>query len=149
ELDRTVASTYLRSVDVRRHSGEPAGRGRGVRRSAEPGRSAASTAATGEPAAGLLRLPASARHPAVTGLLEVQRDPDPTPTPEPSIADRIAEARAMVTKGDIDGPAFERYRTSTAGTVAEVVTQLWQNELYLVEVDPGGAGIDKKADKKL
>jgi hypothetical protein len=133
-----------------RRSGEPAGRGRGVRRSAEPGRSAAPTAATGEPAAELLRLQASAGNRAVTGLLEVQRDPDPPPsTLAPTIADQIAEARALVTKGEIDGPAFERYRTSTAGTVADVVTQLWQNELYLVEVDPGGAGINKKADKKL
>ena len=135
-----------------------------MRRSAEPGRSAAPTAATGEPAAELLRLQASAGNRAVTGLLEVQRDRDPPPTrllevqrdpdpppstPAPTIADQIAEARALVTKGEIDGPAFERYRTSTAGTVADVVTQLWQNELYLVEVDPGGAGIDKKADKKL
>jgi hypothetical protein len=120
-----------------------------VRRSAEPGRSATPTAATREPAAELLRLQASAGNRAVTALLEVQRDPDPPPTPEPTIADRIAEARALVTKGEIDAPAFERYRTSTAGTVADVVTQLWQNELYLVDVDPGGAGIDKKADKKL
>jgi hypothetical protein len=120
-----------------------------VRRSVEPARSATSGAPTGEPAAELLRLQASAGNRAVTGLLEVQRDPDPTPTPEPTIADRIAEARAMVTKGEIDGPAFERYRTSTAGTAADVVTPLWQNELYLVEIDPGGAGIATKADKKL
>ncbi len=69
--------------------------------------------------------------------------------PEPTIAERITEARGQVTKGEIDAPAFEHYRTSTAGTVAEVAGLLWQNELYLVDVDPTGAGIDKKADKKL
>jgi hypothetical protein len=69
--------------------------------------------------------------------------------PEPTIAERITEARGQVTKDEIDAPAFEHYRTSTAGTVAEVVGLLWQNELYLVDVDPSGAGIDKKADRKL
>ncbi len=134
---------------MKRRSGEPAGRGRGVRRSAEPARSAAPPASSGAPTDELLRLQASAGNRAVTGLLQVQRDPDPPPTPEPTIADRIAEARAQVTKGEIDEPAFERYRTSTAGTVADVVALLWLNELYLVDVDPAGAGIDKKADKKL
>jgi hypothetical protein len=134
---------------VKRRSGEPAGRGRGVRRSVEPAKSAAPPTSGGVPTDELLRLQSSAGNRAVTGLLEVQRDPDPPPTPEPTIADRIAEARAQVTKGEIDGPAFERYRTSTAGTVADVVTLVWQNELYLVDLDPAGTGIDKKADKKL
>jgi hypothetical protein len=70
-------------------------------------------------------------------------------TPEPTIAERITEARGQVTKGEIDAPAFEHYRTSTAGTVAEVARLLWQNELYLVDVDPTGTGVDKKGDKKL
>jgi hypothetical protein len=115
----------------------------------EPAKSAAPPTSAGAPTDELLRLQASAGNRAVTGLLEVHRDPDPPPTPEPTIADRIAEARAQVTKGEIDGPAFERYRTSNAGTVADVVTLLWQNELYLVDIDPAGTGIDKKADKKL
>jgi hypothetical protein len=99
------------------------------------------------PAAQLLWLQASAGNQAVTGLLGVQRDPDPTP--EPTVAERIAEARGLVTKGEIDAPAFEHYRTASAGTVAEVVGLLWLDELALVEVDPAGAGIVKKADKKL
>ena len=101
------------------------------------------------PAARLLWLQASAGNRAVTGLLRVQRDPDPVQVTEPTIAERITEARGQVTKDEIDAPAFEHYRTSTAGTVAEVVGLLWQNELYLVDVDPSGAGIDKKADRKL
>ena len=99
------------------------------------------------PAAQLLWLQASAGNQAVTGLLGVQREPDPTP--EPTVAEQIAEARGLVTKGEIDAPAFEHYRTSTAGTVAEVVGLLWVNELTLVDVDPAGAGIAKRADKKL
>ena len=129
-------------MDLIRRPREPAAPGRGARRSEPPARPAA-------PAARLLWLQASAGNRAVTGLLGVQRDPDPVPAPEPTVAERIAEARASVTKGEIDAPAFEHYRTSTAGTVAEVVGQLWQNELYLVDVDPTGAGIAKKADKKL
>jgi hypothetical protein len=116
-----------------------------VRRAAEPAKSAAPAAATD----GLLRLQASAGNRAVTGLLDLQRDPDPAPPPERTIAERITEARGQVSNGEIDGPAFERYRTSTAGTVADVVGSLWQNELYLVEIDLTGAGIDKKPDKKL
>ena len=116
-----------------------------MRRAAEPAKSAAPAAATD----GLLRLQASAGNRAVTGLLDLQRDPDPAPPPERTIAERITEARGQVSNGEIDGPAFERYRTSTAGTVADVVGSLWQNELYLVEIDLTGAGIDKKPDKKL
>lgn len=123
-----------------RRSGEPAALSRGVRRSVQP-------AGPASPAAQLLWLQASAGNQAVTGLLGVQRDPDPTP--EPTVAERIAEARGLVTKGEIDAPAFEHYRASTAGTVAEVVGLLWLNELTLVDVDPAGAGIAKKADKKL
>ncbi len=129
-------------MDLIRRSREPAATGRGAQRSVQPAKPATS-------AARLLWLQASAGNRAVAGLLGVQRDPDPVHPPEPTIAERITEARGQVTKGEIDGPAFEQYRTSTAGTVAEVAGLLWQNELYLVDVDPTGAGIDKKADKKL
>lgn len=118
---------------------EPALPGRGGQRSGQPAKSAG-------PAARLLQLQASAGNRAVTRLLSVQRDPDPAT--EPTIAEQIAEARAQVSKGEIDAPAFEHYRTSTAGTVAEVVGLLWQNDLYLVDVDPAGTGFAKKADKK-
>ena len=103
------------------------------------------------PAARVLWLQASAGNQAVSGLLRVQRDPDPNPgpTPEPTIAERIADAKGVVAKGDIDAPAFEHYRTSTAGTVAEVVGLLWFNELALPDIDPAGADIAKRADKKL
>jgi hypothetical protein len=127
-------------MGVARRFGEPAAPGRGVRRSVQP-------AAPASPAAQLLWLQASAGNQAVTGLLGVQRDPDPTP--EPTVAEQIAEARELVTRGEIDAPAFEHYRTSKAGTVAEVVGLLWLNDLALVEVDPAGAGIAKRADKKL
>ena len=127
-------------MGVVRRSGEPAAPGRGVRRSVKQ-------AVPASPAAQLLWLQASAGNQAVTGLLGVQRDPDPTP--EPNVAELIAEARGLVTKGEIDAPAFEHYRTSTAGTVAEVAGLLWLNELYLADVDPAGAGIAKNADKKL
>jgi hypothetical protein len=99
------------------------------------------------PQARLLWLQATAGNRAVSGLLAVQRDPDPTP--EPTVAERIAEARGLVTRGEIDAPAFEHYRTSSAGTVAEVAGWLWLNELYLADLDPAGAGIAKNADKKL
>jgi hypothetical protein len=104
-------------------------------------------AETDSPAARVLWLQASAGNQAVTGLLGVQRDPDPTP--EPTVAERIAEARGLVTNGEIDAPAFEHYRTSTAGTVADVVGLLWLNELVLTDLDPAGADIAKRADKKL
>src|SRR5262245_9366834 len=139
-VDRTEARGYPRTVGVVRRVGEPAAPGRGVRRSVQG-------AVPDSPAARLLWLPASAGNQAVTGLLGVQRDPDPAP--EPAVAERIAEARGQVTRGEIDAPAFEHYRTSSAGTVAEVVGLLWLNELTLVEVDPSGAGIAERADKKL
>ncbi len=122
-----------------RRTREPAAPGRGVPRSVQP-------AAPASPAARLLWLQASAGNQAVVALLGVQRDPDPTP--EPTVAERIAEARGLVTKGEIDAPAFEHYRTSRAGTVAEVVELLWLDELYLADVDPAGAGIANRADKK-
>jgi hypothetical protein len=125
-----------------RRSHEPLAPAPGVKRSVQPARSASS-------AARLLWLQATAGNRAVTALLEVQRDPDPVHLLEPTIADLTAEARDQVTKGEIDAPAFEHYRTSTAGTAAEVAELLWQNELYLVEIDPTGSGIDKRADRKL
>jgi hypothetical protein len=103
------------------------------------------------PAPGLLRLQRTAGNRAVSELLNVQRDVDPPPPlpPELSLRQQLAEAKARLAKGDLDAPAFEQYRASTAGTVADVVTLLWQNELYLVDVDPAGAGLDKKDAKAL
>jgi hypothetical protein len=126
-------------MNLTRRAREPAALGRDGR----PRRRLAS------PRSWLLELQASAGNRAVTGLLGVQRAPDPAPTPEPSIAERVAEAKAQVTKGDIDKPAFEHYRTSGTGTVADVVDLLWMNELLLVDIDPTGAGIARKADQKL
>src|SRR5262245_30844087 len=120
-------------MGVIRRAREPTPPARGVRRSAQP--------APASPAAQVLWLQASAGNRAVAGLLGVQRDPDPTP--EPAVAVRIAEARGVVTKGEIDGPAFEHYRTSTAGTVADVVELLWLDDLALPDIDPAGAGIAK------
>jgi len=97
----------------------------------------------------MLWLHATAGNRAVTALLEVQRDPVPVHTPEPAIADRMTEARDQVTRGQVDAPAFEHYRTSKPGTVAHVAALLWLNELDLVDVDPTGSGIDKKAGRKL
>src|SRR5262245_31579408 len=100
-IDQTDKSSYSRKMGVVRRAGRPAARGRDVRHSvrrAEPG----------SPAARVLWLQASAGNQAVSGLLGVQRDPDPAPAPapEPTIAERIAEAKGLVTKGDIDAPAF-------------------------------------------
>lgn len=129
-----------------------------TRRAREPaapnrdGRPSARTATTATPAARLLGLQASAGNWAVAGLLGVHRQPDPAPDPAPAeipIPERVADAKALVTKGDIDAPAFEKYRVSTTGTVADVVQKLWWDDLYLVDVDPNGVGIAKKADQKL
>jgi hypothetical protein len=130
-------------MDLMRRSHEPSAPGWGVK----PFVQAATSATAATSAARLLWLQAAAGNRAVTALLEVQRDP--VAPPELTIADRITEARDQVSKGEIDAPAFEQYRTSTAGTVSEVAGLLWQNELFLVEVDPTGSGIDKKADRKL
>jgi hypothetical protein len=129
------------SVETSRRPAEPATKRRTVQRSA-PDLSAS-------PASRLLRLQKSAGNRAVSGLLDVQRDPDPAPTPAPALVDQLAEARALITKGDIDAPAFDYYRASTAGTVADVITSLWQNDLYLIDVDPAGAGLDRKQTKAL
>lgn len=106
-------------------------------------------AASATAVARLLSLQATAGNRAVAALLEVQREPAPVDVLERTIADRITEARGRVTKGEIDAPAFEHYRTSTAGTVAEVAALLWQDELHFEDVDPAGAAIEKKADKKV
>src|SRR6266852_1533382 len=124
----------------RSHEQSPAGRR--VMPSVHPATSATSVAR-------LLSLQATAGNRAVAALLEVQREPTPVEVLERTIADRITEARGRVTKGDIDAPAFEHYRTSTAGTVAAVAALLWQTELHFEDVDPAGAAIEKKADKKL
>ncbi len=111
-----------------------------------PGNSSAAPGLRG-PGARWLWLQAHAGNRAVAGLLGVQRDPDPAPAPVPTLAERLAEARTQVATGQVDEAAFAHYRTSTAGTVEEVVELLWQNELYLVDIDPTGAGVTTKADK--
>jgi nucleoid-associated protein YgaU len=129
-------------MDVMRRFHEQSPTGRGVKPSVQPDTSATSVAR-------LLSLQATAGNRAVAALLEVQREPAQMELLERTIADRITEAWGRVTKGEIDASAFEHYRTSTAGTVAEVAALLWQNELHFVDLDPAGAAIDKKADKKL
>jgi hypothetical protein len=104
---------------------------------------------TGGSATGLLRLQRSAGNKAVRRLLDLQRDPtDPAPLPDQPLAPRLAEAKTVVTKGDLDDPAFDHFRESTAGTVTDVINQLWLNELYMVDVDPAGTGLPK-ADARL
>src|SRR5207248_6851727 len=98
-------------MEMMRRSREPSVQGRGAYRSAQPITPAKS-------AAPLLWLQATAGNRAVTAILEVQRDPVPVETPGPTIAERITESRDQVTKGEIDAPAFEYYRTSATGTAA-------------------------------
>jgi hypothetical protein len=118
----------------------------GAQRAVRLGTSAASLPT---PAARLLWLQATAGNRAVTDFLELQRDPAPLQTAELTLADRIATARDQVTKGQIDAPAFEHYRASSTGSVAEVTELLWDNEMGLADIDRTGAGIDKKTDKKM
>ncbi|MEP6697187.1 MAG: hypothetical protein ABJA34_09945 [Pseudonocardiales bacterium] len=120
---------------------EPGPARRGSGRSVKPARS--------EPTeARLLQMQASAGNRAVAGLLSTQRDPDPGTPPEPTATERLTEARGQVTRGEIDAAAFEHYRTSATGTVADVVALLWLNELYLLDVDPTGTGAAKAAERK-
>src|SRR3989442_3029943 len=129
-------------MDGMRRSLEPSAPGRGVKPSVQAARSATDAMS----AAPLLWLQSTAGNRAVTGLLKVQRAPDPVVALEPTIADRITEAREQVTKGEIDAPAFEHYRTSTTGTAAAVAELLWQNELHPVDIEPAGSGIYSKSD---
>jgi hypothetical protein len=133
-------------MNLSRRAREPAVAGRDGRAPVRP-------ATPAVPGARLLGLQASAGNLAVTGLLGVHRQPDPAPDPAPEpeipIAERVADAKELVTKGDIDAPAFAKYRASTTGTVADVVQRLWRDDLYLVDVDLNGVGIAKKADRKL
>lgn len=99
----------------------------------------------------VLGLQATAGNRAVTALLSMQRD---TPQNQPPVAlmdvplaDRLADAKSMITTGKIDGPAFDRFRTSD-GTAADVAQQLWKDELTLWDVDAANTGLVAADAKK-
>jgi hypothetical protein len=90
----------------------------------------------------VLRLQRSVGNRAVAALVALQRDSPASDGStgnelpvEPTAAERLTEAKAMVTSGEIDGPAFDHYRESN-GKVADVVHRLWFDQLTLWDVDP-------------